>query len=103
VRCELPSLVSNLLWACHPDRDIDTCSSKGFQPTIISREELTIALKDANGRDIMWADAPAPKFRCQIIDGGSILKSGSYTCLAESYALGIQELYAPPLFLNQRI
>jgi hypothetical protein len=51
----------------------------------------------------MWVDAPAPKFRCQSIDGGSILKSGSYTCLAESYALGIQELYAPPLFLNQRI
>jgi hypothetical protein len=44
----------------------------------------------------MRADASAPEFLYQIIDGGSILKSCFNACLAESYTLGIQQLYAPP-------
>ena len=87
-RGELPGFLSNFLRSCYPHRNMDTCSSKGFQPTIVQREELAIAFKDANGWDIVWMEASTPEFLCQGIDRGAISKSCFNACLAKSYALG---------------
>jgi len=101
VRRQLPGFLSHFLRSCHSHRNIDTCSSKGFQPTIIQGEELSIAFKDANGWDIMWVEASTLEFLCQIIERSPIPESGFHACLAESDALGIQQLYALPTFLRQ--
>jgi hypothetical protein len=101
VRRQLPGLLSHFLRSCHPHRNIDTCSSKGFQPPIIQGEELSIAFKDANGWDIRWVEASTLEFLCQIIERSPIPESGFNACLAESDALGIQQLYALPMVLRQ--
>jgi hypothetical protein len=98
---KLPGFLSHFLQSCHPHRNIDSCSSKGFQPTIIQGEELSIVFKDANGWDSMWAEASTLEFLCQIIERSPIPESGFNACLAESDALGIQQLYALPKFLRQ--
>jgi hypothetical protein len=89
------------LRSCHPHRNIDTCSSKGFQPTIIQGEELSIAFKDANGWDIMWGKASTLELLCQIIERSPIPESGFNARLAEADSLGIRQLYALPTSFRQ--
>lgn len=98
---ELPGFLSEFLRSYHPYRNIDTCSSKGFQPTIIQREELSIAFKDANGWDILGVEASTLEFLCQMIDRSPIPKSCFNARLAESDTLGIQQLYALPTIFRQ--
>jgi hypothetical protein len=103
VRCEFPGFFRNFLRSRYLHRDIDSCPSTSFQPTIIQREEFPFPFKDANGSDIMWTDASTRESICQTIDRGSIAKCCLHACLAESYALGISQLYAQLSFLNHPI
>jgi hypothetical protein len=101
MRRQLPGFLSHFLRSCHPHRNIDTCSSKDFQPTLIQSEELSITFKDANGWDLMWVEVSIPELLCQIINRSPIPKSGFNACLAEADTLGIQQRHALPTFLRQ--
>ena len=49
----------------------------------------------------MWVEASTLEFLCQIIERSPIPESGFNARLAESDALGIQQLYALPMVLRQ--